>query len=533
MEPPALNERQLNSNATPSQSLAVLVSLLLITAIAVFLRAAQAGESLWLDELHTAWVVAGEVKDVIPRAYLGNQSPLYFWLVWSITQLLGLTEFAVRLPSLLAGTALVPMSYWLVARWTKDRLAAVGTSLLVAIDPDCIFYAQEARPYALVQLVGLLQLFCFGQLLRDARPHWRLLFVASTVMLGYLHYTALLLLPAEIVCYGILYGISVSEPAYRPRQFLVDLIVTALAFLPAAAHLWEIGGRRGNWELVFGRASWHGLLRILPWEIYLLVPMLGLAVGGVIEFWRVRTRPARGDAAAAKRLGFRVGASTWCLLLSWLSVPLFIAWSLSAGDVARLFVLRYLVVISVAPIFLGGVLTSGLRLSWLKCLTLGAMVALSLWQSGMVRQFNHDGRFLAERNQDWRRAARYINQQRTAHELPVLVRSGLLEADRLREETDPLLRAYCLLPVTTIYAVEAESDELVPLPTVAAGRLEARTIELLKRSGGAWLLINGNPVSQSQIADQVQETLKGAGLTVQTDRRRRFGDLVVFRVLCS
>ncbi|MEZ6075018.1 MAG: hypothetical protein R3C56_04880 [Pirellulaceae bacterium] len=51
--------------------------------------AGAATESLWLDELHTSWVVAGPWSDVASRARQGNQSPLFFWVLGGLTKTLG------------------------------------------------------------------------------------------------------------------------------------------------------------------------------------------------------------------------------------------------------------------------------------------------------------------------------------------------------------------------------------------------------------------------------------------------------------
>src|SRR6478672_5531677 len=78
----------------------------LICVISAGLRLWQARESLWLDELHTAWCAIGPLANVQPRAEIGNQSPLFFWLEWLMVKLLGENDLAVRLPSIVAGSLL-------------------------------------------------------------------------------------------------------------------------------------------------------------------------------------------------------------------------------------------------------------------------------------------------------------------------------------------------------------------------------------------------------------------------------------------
>src|SRR4051812_38177258 len=135
--------------------------LTLIIALGAMLRLWQINDSLWVDELHTSWCVQGGLNQVAQRAALGNQSPLYFYVVWGVTRLLGESEFTLRLPSLLAGIALPGLMYLLVRRLGPgERMVwpAVLAAFLVSVDHASLFFAAEARPYALVQLLAAVSL---------------------------------------------------------------------------------------------------------------------------------------------------------------------------------------------------------------------------------------------------------------------------------------------------------------------------------------------------------------------------------------
>ena len=68
------------------------------------------GELLWLDELHTGWVVGGSFEQALTRSAQGNQAPLFFGLVWSAIQWLGTSELSLRLVSLLAALLAMVMA---------------------------------------------------------------------------------------------------------------------------------------------------------------------------------------------------------------------------------------------------------------------------------------------------------------------------------------------------------------------------------------------------------------------------------------
>ena len=105
-----------------------------ICVLGAALRIAPLGESLWLDELHTAWCAVGPLDEVASRAALGNQSPVFFSLEWLLLRVLGDSEFALRLPSLIAGS-LLPLAVFLLARRWKAGVAGLVAAGLVAVLP--------------------------------------------------------------------------------------------------------------------------------------------------------------------------------------------------------------------------------------------------------------------------------------------------------------------------------------------------------------------------------------------------------------
>ena len=142
--------------------MAVAIGVPLVAGVAVRLVVAG-NDPLWIDELHTAWVVEGTLGEVADRAAAGNQSPLYFWIAWGICQLGGLNAWALRWPSLVCGVlAMLGGMLW-VRRLTSDPVAIGLTGALVACDPGLIFYSTEARPFAMLQLLGLIHVILIAE----------------------------------------------------------------------------------------------------------------------------------------------------------------------------------------------------------------------------------------------------------------------------------------------------------------------------------------------------------------------------------
>ena len=159
------------------------------------------------------------------------------------------------------------------------------------------------------------------------------------------------------------------------------------------------------------------------------------------------------------------------------------------------------------------------------------VLATAVQERGLLRQFLRDGRLIGDRNQDWRSAVSLIREKTTATDSPVFVRSGWLEADRLRTHPGVLFRDYCLAPVKGIYRLDSEPRELIPLPKTAAGQLDDPSVSTLRRHGGGWFLINGNTKTRRQVISDVMASLSRSDLKAQIESSREFGDVLVFQVV--
>lgn len=173
--------------------------------LAVALCACLAGLSLaiaarrpfWYDEIITVSIArAPTVKDLLAnfRLIYDQTPPLNTLIVRFVCSLLGWTELAARLPSVIFITAGLLLLFQQVKRFANglSGLAAVSILLVTFLPP----YAYEARPYALLFLASLLAV-CFWTSARDVslRNYKRnSLFFGLAMMLAVCaHYYAVLL----------------------------------------------------------------------------------------------------------------------------------------------------------------------------------------------------------------------------------------------------------------------------------------------------------------------------------------------------
>jgi uncharacterized membrane protein len=125
---------------------------------------------LWVDEAISVsqaqmpfgkMIEAMETTDVHP--------PLHHAILWVVVRLFGTSELAVRLPSLIAGVALVPVMFW-VGSVIYDRRTGWIAAVLTTIAPFAVWYSQEARMYSQFMLLAALAIG--AQVLAVRRGRW-------------------------------------------------------------------------------------------------------------------------------------------------------------------------------------------------------------------------------------------------------------------------------------------------------------------------------------------------------------------------
>lgn len=482
------------SSSSPLLSLLDWTPLTLVTLLGVLLRVYRIDTSLWLDELHTGWVVIDGPAYFMERATEGNYSPAYFFFPWLATLVFGPTEFALRLPSVLAGVTIIPLVYRLVRRWFGSKMAALMSACLVSIDPFCVSFSQEARVYALLQLVALIHIGIVCRLVRHPTRTLRWTWILLGGFLFHLHYTSGLLLLAEFIFIAIAYNWSGRTTRYVPHQSLLDTAFSIALCLPAFGHLSEIFARRANWNLFVPIPTLYDLLTTFPLEIYLVLPLIFV---GLNFLWR------RQQGVCSPSVD--VAPPFLVLLGCWLVLPLIMAWLLTVLDIARLFWPRYLMIVYVALIVGTGYFCASVVGIRSRIITAMVVVLTALVTYGPVGQIRSTGELIGDRGENWREAIDWINNHTNDETSTLFVQPGLIESNALRNHSNSSLVAYCLFPVSSIYRVTETVSERFPLPTTAA----ATHVKFSENPHRSILLLLRGPEDQTaRLLNQVVHKLR-------------------------
>jgi len=197
-----------------------------LTLLGLVLRLAVLGQSLFADELSTWWIVSSNgLGGVVSTVHTDAEitPPLFFVLSWLSTRV-DLSPEWLRLPSLAAGTAAVPLTYILGLR-TFGRSAGVVAAALTAVSPFMAFYSVEARGYELAIVLALGSTLALLAAVDGGRRRWWIAYAACGCGAVYSHYTTVFVLVAQL---GWL--LSAHPEARRPA--LLASAGAAVGFLP-------------------------------------------------------------------------------------------------------------------------------------------------------------------------------------------------------------------------------------------------------------------------------------------------------------
>jgi 4-amino-4-deoxy-L-arabinose transferase-like glycosyltransferase len=173
-----------------------------IVLVALACRAAGAGDRLSADEGYS-WLVASAHSshaflDLLAR--YENTPPLFYLLLSALPH--G-DEVWLRLPSIVAGVAAVPVLYAAVRALLGTR-AALLSALALAVAPYAVSFSNYARGFTLATLGLVLALWAAARLGKGGGPRWWALYATGAVVALYSEYAAaLFLVPLALALFAV------------------------------------------------------------------------------------------------------------------------------------------------------------------------------------------------------------------------------------------------------------------------------------------------------------------------------------------
>ena len=494
-----------------------LVVLALALLAGAVLRLRTLGEAgLWTDELVSWWAASSDsVGELLTRcADCMAIPPASLLLQHASVGAFGKSEWALRLPSALAGIAAILVVFLAGRRMFGAEAGAVAAAVL-SIHPAHLWFSADARPYALAVLLAAASIWAFHELTRDGS--WRnvIVYAGATAGLLHLQFVFLPLIGAQAL--AVFLGRRTGAPAWR--RVGLAFAGAAVLSIPVLPQLLGVAARAGA-------LAWPAKDEFPP-GIYALLqstPLLcSLAVVLILALATGRDPLAVGGEEPRSSFDLLAVASQ-------AFVPL-LCLGLLALRLSSLVKPRYYSVYLVPIVLLlGWALT---RPAWIAGRRLGVALFVGLILATQVvpemragRSFNRD-----VQGEDWRGAVRMVLEGRQPGDA-VLVRSGLVEsADFFRGSYPEICEPYLLAPLSDFYYSGEGKPTLLPsefegppYPPAYSRRIGAA----LEGVGRIWVVMLNPPNPTGYLRAAVGYIWEATGRPFRPERSGSFGNVNVF-----
>ena len=312
------------------------MAIVLIIILGLILRLININQSLWLDETVQAITSKGTFLNLFVELQGDFHPPLYHLLMWGWAHLFGNGEIAMRIPSVLFGTATIWVVYLIAKNLFPQKLSIIHyplsipgiASLFLATAPFHVYYSQEARTYAMTAFFATLSTYWLLRLMSQQKLSFKIAYIFSTALLLYSDYYGLFVFLAQVIAILIILRKKITK-------FLFPWLGVVVLFLPCLPLLWiqlKTGSQATAFLPEWGRLVNLSFLKVLPLTFikfsigritifnktfYAFVSAFLLIVYGLILL--------KGFLKGRK---FFIDTCRWVILL-WFLIPVVVAWLLS------------------------------------------------------------------------------------------------------------------------------------------------------------------------------------------------------------
>lgn len=378
----------------------LLYPLALLASLSIWLLALRA--PLWLDETLAYWQVSGGFAKIWSRSALMPSSIGYLYTLWAAKSILGSQEIALKIPSTLAMLGAV---YFLfrAARELFEQDIALFVCIFFALEPNVVFAATDARPYAFALLATNLAIFVFIRWMTRHEMRQAIAFGAAAAAILYFHYLFGAILPAFAIYYLAVRHRSIKADASQLAAVLASFTLISLPLLYRILSLYHTKETHVVQELP---TKWIALNTLVPMQT-----LIGFVA---VLFLAALVRKVKLTVADC------FPAVLLCPLLA--LVPAGILIGVSAAASLHLVIPRYFLVVAPGSALTWGLLTSRIDSRLLRqmfCVGLVGVTVFECYSSPNARK--HELSF--------KRAHAVVNANVARDHAPVLTCSAFIEAD--------------------------------------------------------------------------------------------------------
>jgi hypothetical protein len=255
--------------------------LCLIASISIWFIAVRA--PLWEDEAGSFWQISAGFSAIWSRQFESLSFSAYSYILWLSTKIIGSSELALRVPSILAMLAAVYLLY-LAAFELFNRESAIIAAIIFCLHPIVVFASIDIRPYAFGALATNAAILILLRLRRSSSNWLAILFGFAAACIVWFHYLFIVILPALVLCF---FAIKVPERKSQWRQFGLAGTAFLFGFLPVIPGLLYLF-RTSNTHVYELAPNLQDVLRILAPGRLLPIFLVVIPIALVISAFAVR-----------------------------------------------------------------------------------------------------------------------------------------------------------------------------------------------------------------------------------------------------
>lgn len=382
-------------------------------------------QSLWRDEVDAIYFAVRNLNETLSMFVQAAQNgPLYFLSLRPWFAVVGTSEFALRFPSVAAGTLSVPL-VWQVGRRLLPSAQGAGSTfwlstallgtIFFALNPYQIWYGQEGKMYATVTCLALLSSWLWLRGIDAGGWRMWLTYLAVVSVAMYVHLLMVLLIPLHLAWFIAAWPVA----RVHWRGYGLALAGLTLPYLPMVWWHWMLLTSPEKLSgfnftplptIVSGLALSHARGFITTVDLLWLTPVFFLFGAGVLFGVMAIDAPNGNAGITLHRL------RRYILLLAWLVLPILFIYLLSLRQ--PVFTERYVIWIGPAAMFfvalgLRVLVDNSGRIAWPVAIVFLIYVG-SLWTGLAWQQKVQIIKY------DLRTAMQYVDSRRSPDELLIL-----------------------------------------------------------------------------------------------------------------
>jgi len=490
-----------------------------VILLGVFLRLADTPpSSLWTDEFATYWIAsAPTVSECIARATpTQGQSPFFYILEWGVLQFFQHNEFSLRLISLLASLISIPLIYYLAILLFENVggvsgndkgeekeggtesisvsyfYSAIFAAILFTVNESSIYYAQEARPYALAVMFALLSQIFFLKLFRCFSKNSLIPYIVFSSLICYTHYVfgTLLVFQNIWMLYLFLKNMKRGGEARRASEGETTSLLLAqfrelkagnisivrwiliqslliLTLLPLLSHLAPILSDSGKWNWLF-KGGFGDMLLIFAEMIDLKFIFFGASLFLFLltmkNLTKFRNPHSRNEPTSSSCYSGICDIRTLQILLFlfiWLIIPPLFAYFATTFLNSSLLDQRYMI-LSYIPLFLIGAWCVYLLKTEMVKKIFIALIVIFYSINVLIPNFLSETHFSKRVPHDWRTALEYVKSNINPDD-SIILRSGFIKENWVPETPNSIIKEYVQAPLKSFYFKDAKFADIYNL----------------------------------------------------------------------